>query len=349
MTRPKRLHLAAVAFAGVLNAAYAAPNQRTVIFGGSHPPGTVADLNFSRGQYLSPKGPLSTTRASIGTNLLPTSPNGASYTTFPNNVARITPGLGDLVEESRTDFLLNATAPATQTTGSLANGTYTLWVNGSGSATMSTPGSGAATGCGTAAATQGTSASFTLTGTAGGCTVTVAGSLNEFQLEKNPGTASCPTSFIPTAGATVTRAADVASVSIPSVANPSLWVSGTPECPGSYANAIPAAMWLSTNTFGAYLILERNPSAGTLEGVVNGASTVSAGAFPWAQNTLAKAAATLTGTNLAVSFNAGAPASAAYSTNPSLDTLGVGNLGGLVPWNGYVSREIVSSQPLSAY
>jgi hypothetical protein len=111
-------------------------------------------MDFANQQYYgcSPTGCLSISRASSGTNLLPSSASGFSYSTLGTNVLRITPTLGLLIEEPRTNQLLNSTAPATLTTGSLANGTYTLWVNGSGSATMS---AGTATGCGTGTATNG--------------------------------------------------------------------------------------------------------------------------------------------------------------------------------------------------
>ena len=63
---------------------------------------------------------------------------------------------------------------------------------------------GTATGCGTGVATNGTPVSFTTSGTAGTCIVTVAGSLNAFQLEKS----AYGTSFIITGAATGTRAID---------------------------------------------------------------------------------------------------------------------------------------------
>jgi hypothetical protein len=165
-------------------------------------PGAAVDLNFSISQYYgcSLSSCLSLTRASSKTNLLPTSASGYAYSTFGSGVLAITSGLGVLIEEARTNQLLNSTAPATQTTASLATGTYTLWVNGSGSATMS---SGTGTGCGTGAASQGTVVTFTITVT-GTCTVTVAGSLNAFQLELG----NVGSSFIVTTGTTATRAAD---------------------------------------------------------------------------------------------------------------------------------------------
>lgn len=159
------------------------------------------DLNFAANPSADYSPFLTVTRASSGTNLLPSSASGFAYSTFGNNVLRLTSGLGLLAEESRTNQLLNSAVPVTQTTGSLANGTYTLWVNGSGSAQMSL---GTATGCGIGTATQGSPVNFTLTGVAGTCIVTVVGLLNAFQLELG----AIGTSLIVTAGATAQRQAD---------------------------------------------------------------------------------------------------------------------------------------------
>src|SRR6185295_3600475 len=93
------------------------------------------------------------------------------------------------------------------TTASLATGAYTLWVNGTGTATSS---AGTAVGTGFGVASQGVVNNFTLTG-AGTVTITVAGSLNAFQLELGAG----GTSLIVTAGVVATRAADVVTVTTP--------------------------------------------------------------------------------------------------------------------------------------
>jgi hypothetical protein len=125
---------------------------------------------------------------------------GASYDTFASNTLRIRKGMGLLVEAGATNQLHNSTAPATQTTASLGNGTYVLWVNGSGSAAVT---NGTGTGC-SGTATQGAPDVFTTSGSAGTCVVTVTGSLNEFQLELG----SWPTSLIVTGGGTGQRAAE---------------------------------------------------------------------------------------------------------------------------------------------
>ena len=157
------------------------------------------DFNFSSG--VLPRG-IVCSRSSSATYFDST----GTLQTASSNVARIdyNPNtlecLGFLIEGSATNYLLNSDAPATQTTGSLATGTYTLWIAGTGSATSS---AGTATGSGFGTATNGSPNTFTLT-EAGTVVVTVSGSPTRFQLENNP----LVSSYIPTTGTTATRSAD---------------------------------------------------------------------------------------------------------------------------------------------
>jgi len=144
--------------------------------------GAAVDLYPATAQYFPLAASNFLSEARVGSNatdLLPTSASGASYNTFAANTLRLTSGLGWLIEEPRINYLLNSTVPATQTTQSLATGTYTLWVNGSGTAT---PSGGTATITGAAAASNGSPNTFVVTVT-GTVVVTVSGSLNAFQLE----------------------------------------------------------------------------------------------------------------------------------------------------------------------
>ena len=122
--------------------------------------------------------------------------------------------LGWVVEESRTNLFLNSAAPVTQSITTTAQD-YTIWVEGTGSVTVS----GTATGV----ATEGSP--LTVTATAGTMTCTVAGSLSHAQVEAG----GFATTYIETAGAVVTRNADKISASFSAAAAGSLYVSAG-EC-----------------------------------------------------------------------------------------------------------------------
>ena len=110
--------------------------------------------------------------------------------TAANDEIRFEAG-GALLEGASTNELLNSDTPVTQTP-TITAGTFTLWVVGTGDATVS---------YGTA--TEGSPLTFTSSGEA--LLVTVNGSLARFQLEELP----FPSSYISTIGAPVARAADV--------------------------------------------------------------------------------------------------------------------------------------------
>jgi hypothetical protein len=276
----------------------------------------------------SPSSFITVTRAqasSYTTNLLPTSASGFAYSTFAANTVRLGAG-GNIVEEARTNQLLNNTAPVTQTTGSLANGTYTLWVNGSGTATMS---AGTATGCGTSAASQGAPISFTTSGAAGTCTVTVTGSLNAFQLELG----TFGTSLIVTGGSIQARAADVEvwTPSIPFGAQFLLYASETPEAPTGYATN-QALVSISDGETNNRLQLTRNGSGGVAAAFYSVSGTsVTMTLAAWAQNTFDKLATSASSGAQAASFNGGALQTRNQSGVPTLNQVNVGSL-----WNNTV-------------
>lgn len=110
-----------------------------------------------------------------------------------NSVAVNTPVLGArgvFIQPTRTQSFASPAAPATQSI-SLANGTYILWIAGSGSGTSS---AGTAVGSGFGAATAGTPNVFTIT-SPGTVTITIAGGPSNAQVE-NATSGTAPSSFI---------------------------------------------------------------------------------------------------------------------------------------------------------
>lgn len=142
-------------------------------------------------------------RASTATDLFYTNGNASSYNSYSTDVARVSATNGLLVEEARTNYFLNSTAPATQGI-SLTAGTYTCWNAGS---------SGNVTLIGSVSGLLGTvtffnPVTFTLSQTET-VTCSLTGTIRYVQLENG----AHPTSFIVTAGASATRAIETARVS----------------------------------------------------------------------------------------------------------------------------------------
>jgi hypothetical protein len=146
------------------------------------------------------------TRASSGTFVDSAGVIQTAATNVPRFDHNPTTGesLGLLVEEQRTNLLLNSATLSTQlvTVAAAAN---TLSFYGTGTVTL--------TGVSTAGPLVGTGAndrvSLTFTPIVGVLVLTVSGSVTNAQLEAG----AFPTSYIPTTTATVTRSADVASIS----------------------------------------------------------------------------------------------------------------------------------------
>lgn len=177
------------------------PAQKLLLLSGTNRPALT--LNLLAGTLPSQ---VVFTRASSATTALYTDAAGATVTSYGTNVARVE-ARGFLVETvAATNFLLNSAAPVTQTTGSLATGTYVLFCNGTGSVTSSVA-SGTASGVGALTCNSSTFQTITVT-VAATLTMTVSGSVNWFDLQKNV----APTSHIICGASTCTRSADVATV-----------------------------------------------------------------------------------------------------------------------------------------
>jgi hypothetical protein len=106
---------------------------------------------------------------------------------------------GLLIEEARTNLLLNSATLGTQSVAVTAQA-YTLSFYGAGTITKSGAATGALVGTG-----AGQRVTQTFTPTAGTLTLTVTGSVLNAQIEAG----SWPTSWVPTTGAAATRAADL--------------------------------------------------------------------------------------------------------------------------------------------
>ena len=169
------------------------------------------DLNFADSKSLTDgvtgQNLVTFTRASSGTFV----GSDGVLRTAANDVPRFdhnpTTGesLGLLVEEARTNLLLNSATLSTQNV-TVSAAAHTLSFTGTGTITLSgTSTAGPLVGTGTGEASR---VSLTFTPTAGTLTLTVSGTVSNAQLELG----GFRTSYIPTTSAAATRSADVASI-----------------------------------------------------------------------------------------------------------------------------------------
>ena len=169
------------------------------INGPSLPPGVTLDLNFMNPGTLDPR--ITFTRASSATYIDASGVIQMAAVNAPRwDYDPVTHALrGVLIEEARTNLLLNSATLNTQSVAVTAQ-SYVLSFYGTGTVTKSGAATGALVGTGV---TQRVSQTFTPT--AGALICTVTGSVTNAQLEAG----SFVTSLIPTTSAAVTRAADL--------------------------------------------------------------------------------------------------------------------------------------------
>lgn len=162
------------------------------------------NLNPKSSRVVDPR--LSCVRNSIGTYVDPVS---GLVKTATANEARVEKD-GLLIEDSRTNILLNSATGVTQNVTTTAND-YTLSFYGTGSVTLSGTASGTLAGTG-----ANDRVDLTVTATAGSCTITVTGTVTNAQFEQG----GFATSYIPTSGSTVQRLADQITLTNSGIFNP---------------------------------------------------------------------------------------------------------------------------------
>jgi hypothetical protein len=169
-------------------------------------PGPTLELDFQNGLGLDPR--ISFTRASSGTYFDVTGTMQTAASNVPrigyDPVSHLIRGL--LIEEARTNLLLNSATLATQSVTGLTATAYTLSFYGTGSVAMSGVFTGTLAGTGAFP----TRVTQTFTPAAGALTVTVTGSVLDAQLEAG----AFATSYVATTGAASTRAQDVATMPV---------------------------------------------------------------------------------------------------------------------------------------
>lgn len=241
--------------------------------------------------------------------------------------------LGWLIEPARTNYLLNSGTPVTQDV-SLGAGTYMLWLEGSGSCTLS--------GGPTGVATEGTPVQFTLTGVTT-VTFTVAGTVTIFQCEEGNEISS----YITTTVAAVTRDADILNIATADFNFNALegtilveWM--IPNLGGILAKTIIALDDATANEI-MYLHVLDNTTDGIRFGIMAGGVAQTAydtvlttveGIFHWSAFSYKLNDATGTTDGIYNATDTGV-------TLPTVDTLQIGQVrGGVNMLNGYI-RKIV--------
>jgi hypothetical protein len=308
------------------------------------------DLNFMAPGTLDPR--LTFTRASVGTyfdvtGTLQTATSGTPRWDY-DPVTHVPRGL--LLEDGRTNILLNSATLGTQSVAVAAQA-YVLSFYGTGTITL--------TGASTAGPLTGTGAfparvSLVFTPSGGTLTLTVTGSVLNAQLEAS--NYGYPTSWIPTTGASVARAAEACSMSTAGWLNSATstlaieYMVG--QSPNPSAALVRDACCISDGSAANRLFLRAqgvSAAVATIGTTVASATTFSGAVGTTAANAVSKFASAWNGTTAVGSFNAGATVSYSVGMPAGLTTLAAGNdyPGAAAYLNGWVRRVRYWSRALS--
>ena len=233
-----------------------------------------------------------------------------------------TESLGLLVEEQRTNLVLQSATLSTQSV-TVAAVAHTLHFTGTGTVTLSgTSTAGPLVGTGTGEANR---VSLTFTPTAGTLTLTVSGTVTNAQLEAG----AFRTSYIPTTTAAATRNADVASIT---GTNFSSWYrqdEGTFYYEGTISQGLASFPWFynasdgtTNNSIGVYQFTN-----GVYAGVVTGgvaATPDMSVLFSPVPGSLAKHALAVKTADSRAALNAALSAAQLNTVMPVVNTLNIG-------------------------
>lgn len=243
---------------------------------------------------------------------------------------------GFLMEEARTNLLLNSLLSGANLSTQSVTVTavaHTLSFYGTGTVTL--------TGASTAGPLVGggaypTRSTLTFTPSAGSLTLTVSGTVQFAQLEIG----SFASSFIPTAGAAVPRAADAPTLTTASIPGfNALALTMLAEAYGApAANAV--LMSISDNTANERHFIHASAGGAAQFSVVDGGATQAAiTQAAWANGVLGRAVAAAALNDFALSFNGAAVGTDVAGTLASLTTLHPGVAPGSVDfWNSHIRR-----------
>ena len=291
------------------------------------------NLDFANRKSLDPR--ITFTRNSVGTYF----DSKGVLQTAQANVARFDhdpvtgESLGLLIEESRTNTLLNSATLSTQTVTTSATA-YTLSFYGTGSVVLS----GTATGTLVGTGEYPSRSTLTFTATAGSLTLTVTGTVQYAQLESG----SFATSYIPTTSTAVTRQADVASIT---GTNFSDWYR---QDEGTLygAGAVPVTTQPGQRLFAYAFNAASNNGIGTGYGaavfngiVVDGAVQANIQGGVYSANTENKTALAYRANDFSLAANASSIGADTAGSVPAVDSLAIGRYtpaGNIV--NGHIKK-----------